>query len=230
MYSKAMTTKGMMAGMFVFMLLMMFAVLTAPAQARGLADQAFGLGNQAPIHDFTDDMANLLHGADDAAEEPALGIEDLVVPGLPVLELPHPILPEIPSDDQDGVEVEPDEPATDGGGDETVQPDDPATDDGGGETVQPDDPATDGGGGEPAQPDEPATDDGDDEPAQPADENEPDQPATTDTTQPDPGQPLEQTTLAYTGGDNTPYLIAGAVIALFGALVLLRKRSDADRS
>jgi LPXTG-motif cell wall-anchored protein len=36
--------------------------------------------------------------------------------------------------------------------------------------------------------------------------------------------------LAYTGGDNTPYLVAGAIIALFGALVLLRKRGDADRS
>lgn len=142
----------------------------------------------------------------------------------------EPVYPEepLPGDGGDWEPVFPEDDAPQDAGDEETVPDDCVPDDG---ADQPEQPADDGGdeADQPDQPEQPADDGGDqaDEPQDQVDEQ------ADETAQPEaPAQEQpsdEQPTLAYTGGDNTPYLIAGAAIVLFGLMALRRRRDESER-
>lgn len=125
--------------------------------------------------------------------------------------------PTVPSDAGDEETVPSDEAPGDEG-DEEVVPDDSSPEDGADEGDQPADEPND----QDEEPGDAVPDDGADQGDQPADEPQPEQPT-------DEQAPDEHPTLPFTGGDNTPYLIAGAAIALFGISTLRRRRDDSER-
>jgi len=228
--AKAMTATFTLAAATILLL-----APAAPAAAGGLSLSGLHLsetGKQlADIARFADQLA--VHEADESSD----AVLDLVLVG-PMHAVPmNPIgdggdwemvepVPAVPGDAGDE-EVVPDDcdlsdEVPGDAGDEEVVPDDCAPGDGADDADQPADDAE----GEEDEPADAAPDDGADEADEPsdepADEPQPEQPAQERT-------PDEQSTLPFTGGDNTPYLIAGAALALFGITSLRRRRDDSER-
>ncbi len=227
--AKAMTATFTLAATAILLL-----STAAPAAAGGLSLSGLHLSDTGKQHMDIASLADQLaaHQAEEADESDD-AVLDFVLVG-PMHAVPmNPIgdggdwemvepEPTVPGDagDEDVVpdDSEPSDEAPGDAGDEEVVPDDCAPEDGADDAEQPADDTQD-------QEDEPGDavpDDGADEADEPADEPQPEQPAQEQT-------PDEQPTLPFTGGDNTPYLIAGAALALFGITTLRRRRADSER-
>lgn len=160
-----------------------------------------------------------------ATAAPAFATEPLVVEGviLEIADLEMPAVEEAAIAAEGDMQIVHQEEITDGGFDEMVEPDEPEDEtapDGGEEVVEPEDELIPDDGGEEADvPDE-------------ATETITPERSRTETTPAEPDEPADtpdEPSLPFTGGNSTPYVLGGLLMALAGVGVLIARRQVFNR-